>query len=145
MQSMSHQIEEWPWRTPLMLRVESPCLSPNFEVNAGSRQRSSQVSAGYLYTKTVLFSLPPFECSRAHSSLYVYLSNVLQPKALKRTEWGQSRTTEMRPESNIYFWHCESLFKNICEQVGYHRDHRHKKITKCAAIQMHFRFQSLFV
>lgn len=36
MQSMSHQIEEWPWRTSLMLRAESPCLSPNFEVNAGN-------------------------------------------------------------------------------------------------------------
>lgn len=36
MQSMSHQIEEWPWRTPLMLRAESPHFSPNFEVSAGN-------------------------------------------------------------------------------------------------------------
>lgn len=74
---------------------EGVLIRISFLERAGSRQRSSQVSARYLNTKTVLFSLPQLECSRVHSSLYVYLSNVLQPKALKWTEWGQSRNRDV--------------------------------------------------
>lgn len=90
MQSMSHQIEEWPWQTPLMLRAESPRLPPIFEVNAGTGtgRRFNQdfifgangfppevLSGLCLLFKygNVLFGPLQFECSRVHSGLFVYL------------------------------------------------------------------------
>lgn len=81
-----------------MLRAESPRLFPNVEVKAGNGagrpfnqdfRFPSEVLSGLCQlfkTKTVLFSLPPFECSGVHSRPNVYLSNALQ---------GPSRTTDV--------------------------------------------------
>lgn len=91
----------------------------------GSRQRSSQVSAGYLNTKTVLFSLNVQELTLVFMCICQMSFN---PKPQNELNGG-SQEQEMRPESHIYFWHCESLFKNICEQGGVSQGSQAQKIT----------------